>query len=271
MGPTCTLRPTAAAGEARALAREAVARGFDVVVAAGGDGTLNEVINGIGDEPGGFARARCAVLPLGTANCAAREFGMPHAYDAAWQIILRGKSRTIDLPLAEYRHSGRIERRYFAQMAGAGLDARAIELVHPKLKRVSGYLAHVIAGLQAVTERKALITMTGAGKAVCGEQVVVSNGRFYGGPFTLFPQADPADGQLDCCVLRRATWGAVTALAWGLVTGQLHRAAGMTQSQAQTLSLTSPAHVSLELDGELVGTLPATFSVQRGVVQMIVP
>src|SRR5712691_3191908 len=77
LGSDCALKLTTAAGDARRLAAEAVAEGFEIVVAAGGDGTLNEVLNGIGDAPGGFEKARLGVLPLGTVNVFARELALP--------------------------------------------------------------------------------------------------------------------------------------------------------------------------------------------------
>src|SRR5947208_2966613 len=117
----CSLKPTYAAGAGRALAAEAVREGFQQIVAAGGDGTVNEVLNGIGDEPDGFTRACLGVLPLGTVNVFAKELGMPGNLSAAWAILQRGKETLIDLPEAEFKVEGKTERRAFAQMAGAGL------------------------------------------------------------------------------------------------------------------------------------------------------
>src|ERR1051325_4511115 len=129
IGAECALKPTTAAGGGRALAAEAVRGGFESIVAAGGDGTLNEVLNGIGDEPDGFARARLGVLPLGTINVFAREIGMPMDLRGAWSVIRRGRESAIDLPRVEFGGGGQAQQRWFAQLAGAGLDAHAVELV----------------------------------------------------------------------------------------------------------------------------------------------
>src|SRR5437588_3253684 len=110
----CTLKPTYAAGAGRALAAEAVREGFALIVAAGGDGTLNEVLNGIGDEPDGFARACLGVLPLGTVNVFARELGLPTKLELAWAAIRQGRERRIDLPSVEHGPDGARQRRYFA-------------------------------------------------------------------------------------------------------------------------------------------------------------
>jgi diacylglycerol kinase (ATP) len=123
------LKPTQAPGDGRRLAAEAVRDGFDTLVAAGGDGTVNEVLNGIAEAPEGFARARLAVLPLGTVNVFARELGLPLRLLPAWQAFLTGSERRIDVPFAEFTAAdGSRQRRHFVQLAGAGLDARAISV-----------------------------------------------------------------------------------------------------------------------------------------------
>ncbi len=271
IGADCVLRPTSSPGAGRRLATEAVSEGHETIVAAGGDGTLNEVLNGIGDAPDGFARARLAVLPLGTANVFAREIRMPIHLGRAWQVIRNAREIIIDLAEAEFATDGKLQRRLFVQLAGAGVDARAVELVDWSLKKRTGFLAYVAAGLKAVREAKTEICVSTRAGSGTGEQVVIGNGRLYGGPFVLFPQARLEDGVLNCCVIPRASWAAVAACAWGAVTGTLSRRAGMRHFQADAISLTSSARTPLEIDGELVGELPATFSVRRRALRVIVP
>src|SRR6516162_4344033 len=119
----CALKQTTAVGDARKLAAQAVGEGFETIVAAGGDGTVNEVLNGIGDVPDGFERARLGLLPLGTVNVFARELGLPRKLTQAWDTIRIGRDTAVDLPSVQYAHNGGSQRRYFAQLAGAGLDA----------------------------------------------------------------------------------------------------------------------------------------------------
>ena len=153
------MKATTAPGDARRLAAEAVGEGFDLIVAAGGDGTVNEVLNGLGDAPDGFARARLGVLPLGTVNVFARELKIPLRIERAWEVLQRGREMRIDLPRVEFSANGIRQQRYFVQLAGAGLDARAIELVDWAHKKKIGPLAYVIAGLKALRERKPKITV----------------------------------------------------------------------------------------------------------------
>src|SRR5436190_11493079 len=201
-----TLKLTAAPGDARRFAEEAVAEGFEAVVAAGGDGTLNEVLNGIGDAPEGFERTRLGVLPLGTVNVFARELALPTKLELAWQIIRAGRDARIDLPSVEYQSNGTLQRRYFAQLAGAGLDARAIELVKWQVKKAVGPLAYVIAGLHALLGAPSRIEVCADGQKLAAELVLIGNGRLYGGQFKLFPKADLRDGLLEVCVLPRVNW-----------------------------------------------------------------
>jgi len=267
----CSVKRTGAVNDARRLAAEAVREGFDLVVAAGGDGTLNEVLNGIADVPDGFQRARLGLLPLGTVNVFARELGIPLRFDLAWQTIRRAREIRIDLPMIEYTRQGETARRCFAQLAGAGLDARAIALVHWPLKKKIGPLAYVIAGLRALCQRSATITVDAGERRVTGELVLIGNGRLYGGQFKIFPDANAGDGRLDICVFPRVNFLTLARCAPALLwCGRLPR--GVAENfQATALRLTSSARAPLEADGELIGQLPATLSLQRSGLRVIVP
>lgn len=267
----CTLLPTSGPAAARALAAEAVVAGFETIVAAGGDGTINEVLNGIGDAPDGFARASLGVIPLGTANVFARDHGLPRRVRRAWAVVRRGRESQVDVAVGEYLAGGRTVRRCFVQLAGAGVDARAVELVEWPLKQRLKWLAYVLAGFRAVAETHVPITVHSGDQVQHGVEIVIGNGRLYGGPFVLFPRADPRDGLLDVCVLPRAHWGTVLACCWGLATNRLHRVGGARHFQAASFTLTAPARVPLELDGEHVGELPATFSVLPRALRLLVP
>jgi YegS/Rv2252/BmrU family lipid kinase len=267
-----TLKPTYGAGSARELAAAAVREGFDTIVAAGGDGTVNEVLNGLGEIPENFARVRLGVIPIGTVNVFARELGIHADFAAACRVIQQGKETRIDLPEAEYSGGSGLEHRYFAQLAGAGLDSRAIELVNAKHKKAIGPLAYVIAGFKALAERKTRVTALVAPHMQCsGELVLIGNGRFYGGSFELFPKANLRDGLLSVTVFPRVNWGILFRSAWGWLFNRLHAAAGCRTFQASAFSLSGDPSVPLELDGENVGHLPAKFSVSPGALRVIVP
>jgi diacylglycerol kinase (ATP) len=271
IGAQCAFKATAAPGDARRLAAEAVKDGFDLIAAAGGDGTVNEVLNGIGDAPDGFARVRLGILPLGTVNVFARELKIPLRIERAWEVLQNGRELKIDLPRVEFFTDGVLQKRYFCQLAGAGMDARAIELVDWRHKKQVGKLAYVIAGLKALCEKKPQITVRANRQSVTGELVLVGNGRFYGGSFAILPQADLRDGRLGICVLPRVNWTALLRSAPGLLLrGQLPASVAQHLS-TETFELTSETAAAFELDGEWVGKLPVTFFIEREKLRVAVP
>jgi diacylglycerol kinase (ATP) len=267
----CILKATRQAGEGRFLAAEAVKEEFATVVAAGGDGTLNEVLNGIGDVPGGFSRTRLAVLPLGTINVFARELGLPQKISEAWEVIRRGRERLIDLPLATFGPPQKRECRYFAQLAGAGLDSRAIELVDWYLKKKIGPLAYVAAGFKALHGPRAALTVSNGNESATGELILIGNGRFYGGNFLLFPNAALDDGQLDVSAFPQINYEHLLRASWGLFADSLHERCGVKQLRETRLTLASTSDLFLQLDGENVGKLPAEITVQKKALRVIVP
>ena len=271
IGAQCALKATTAPGDARRLAAEAVSEGFDVIVAAGGDGTVNEVLNGLGDAPDGFARARLGVLPLGTVNVFARELNIPLRVETAWEVLQGGRETSIDLPRVEFSAPDGRRQQYFVQLAGAGLDARAIELVDWGHKKRIGPLAYVIAGLKALREQKPRITVRVDGREIRGELVLIGNGRFYGGPLEIFPGADLRDGLLDVCVFPRIQWPTLLRCAPGLLVQRKLPDSVVQRVRATSFELRGDPAAAFELDGEWAGLLPATFSIEPEKLRVIVP
>ncbi len=271
IGGQSALKATTAPGDARRLAAEAVGEGFEVIVAAGGDGTVNEVLNGLGDAPEGFARVRLGILPLGTINVFARELKIPLRIERAWDVLQRGRDLLIDLPRAEFSANGDRRRQYFVQLAGAGMDARAIELVDWGHKKKIGPLAYVIAGLKALREQKPKISVRADGREVAGELVLIGNGRLYGGTFGIFPAADLRDGLLDVCAFPRVNWRMLFRCAPGLLVRRRLPERAVQRMRATTFELTGGPEAAFELDGEWAGWLPATFSIEREKLRIIAP
>jgi YegS/Rv2252/BmrU family lipid kinase len=271
IGSQCALKATAAPGDARRLAAEAVNDGFDLIVAAGGDGTVNETLNGISAAPDGFARARLGVLPLGTVNVFAREMKIPLRVERAWEILQRGREMKIDLPRVEFTMNGVRQKQHFAQLAGAGLDARAIELLNWQHKKKIGPLAYVIAGLKALREKKPKITVRADGQSFTGELILIGNGRFYGGSFEIFPSADLRDGLLHFCVFSQANWLTLIRCVPGFLARRKLPERIVQRFRAASFELNSETAAAFELDGEWIGNLPATFSIERERLRVIVP
>lgn len=270
------LCPTTGPGAARPLAREAVESGFGRVIAAGGDGTAFEVLNGIADVPGGFERTALGVLPLGTANVLAHELGMPMGLESAWAALQTGVSRWVDGAEAEFHDGDRRSLRCrFAVVAGAGLDARAVQQVSWRWKRRVGKLAYVAAALRAWQRYPDRVRMEGrpAGRPFEGRVVVVGNGRLYAGNIPVFE-----GGRLDSGRLRVLTVARVTPrVLWGCATAYLTRrwpasvfGHAAEVDEVRLLGAGSDP-VPLQLDGEFVGWLPATLRVIPASVRLIHP
>jgi YegS/Rv2252/BmrU family lipid kinase len=271
LGPGCALKPTSAPGDAYRLAKTAIHDGFDVIVAAGGDGTINEVLNGIADTPNGLAETRLGVLPLGTANVFARELRLPLNWRRAWQWIADGVEQPVDLVRARFNAGGRTTSRHFVQVAGAGLDARATEIVSWEWKKRVGFLAYVMAGLNALRERQQTIFVETDNGAFSGELVLLGNGRLYGGPFPLFPLAAYQDGLLDVRIFPKAGPRLAVAILFGLFTGRVGHVGGSTNLRVERLTLSATARVPLQLDGEFVGELPADLEIVPCGLRVIAP
>ena len=268
--PNCAWQRTTQAGQARVLAAQAVRGGFQTIIAAGGDGTANEVVNGIGDVPGGFDSTHFGVLPLGTINVFARELGLPRHLAGAIQVLREGKTTAIDLGRADYTDAGSPRQRFFIQLAGAGLDSRAIELVNWELKKKLGPLAYIVAGCKAMRETQPVI-VAHTETPVSGQMVLIGNGRFYGGSFAVFPAASLQDGLLEVRVLPKVTWPRLMAAALGLLTGRLYEFCPALQFSLRSVTLTSASRVTLQLDGESACELPATLSILPKALRVIVP
>jgi diacylglycerol kinase (ATP) len=268
--PQCVVRHTAGQGQARQLAAQAVREGFATVIAAGGDGTANEVVNGIADVPHGLASVRLGIIPMGTVNVFARELGLPRNLAGAARTLAAGRELAVDLGVAEYISDGRSQVRHFLQLAGSGLDARAVKLVSWELKKKAGPLAYVAAGCRALRESQPVISVEGAGP-VSGQLVLLGNGRFYGGSFEVFPKASLRDGLLDICVLPKADVWACLQTLLGMTTGRILRFLRSQHFRASNVTLRSPSRVGLQLDGEYAGELPARFSVLPQALRVIVP
>ncbi len=263
------LKRTSCPGDARRLAAEAVNEGFETIFAAGGDGTLNEVLNGIGDVPDGFERVRLGVLPLGTINVFARELGIPLSPEAAWPVLREAGEIRMDLPCIESGLADEKRRIYFAQLAGAGLDARAIELVDWPLKKKIGPLAYVVAGLKAMRESQADIKVADGAKIISGQLMLIGNGTLYGGSYKIFPGASLNDGLLDVCIFPKVNWSLLLKCGMSLLLRKKLPEGCVMRLRTRSFSL--GGHAAFEVDGELAGRLPAGVHVRPGGLRVLAP
>lgn len=269
--PGVPLKPTFAAGAATQLAREAVEEGFEVVVAAGGDGTVNEVLNGIAAARDGLERACLAVLPLGTMNVFSRELGQSLNIQKVWQRLrTAGVERRVDLPVAEYQTPEGPVRRHYAQMAGAGVDARAVRAVDWEEKKRLRAIAYFNAGLRTLRTQRPPVRVQAGAQSWDVEQVLIGNGRYYGGSLPVFWRAALNDGVFDLVLLQKTGWLDLARYGWQMLWRTKNPTGGLDYAQAREVTLTGVPDEPLELDGELVGTLPAHLTLRPNALRVLV-
>ena len=248
LSPRIVVRMTSAAGDARVMARKALEEGFGTIVAAGGDGTVNEIAGGIAGSD-----VRFGILPVGTMNVFAAELGIPqNNLPAAWRVIENGLLRELDLPMANCTP--------FVQLAGIGLDAEVVRLTTPESKKSLGPVSYLLtlAQVAAVSPPTVVIDPVDSRRRE-GSFVLVGNGRLYGGPFVLFKNARPDDGLLDVLVFKNQSHWDVVRYFQAIAFGSHADLPDVEYFQTKSMNVHSSASVPVELDGELADALPCKF------------
>jgi diacylglycerol kinase (ATP) len=254
------LRSTSTWGEAESLARAASEEGFENVVAAGGDGTINEVVNGIAGTG-----AALGLLPLGTMNVFATELGLP-SNDLArcWQIITDGQARFVDLPSANGKH--------FVQLAGVGFDAQVVKETSLVLKRSFGPLSYVMSAAQIAARQPPRLRIESPNAVTEeGSFVLVGNGRLYGGRFPFFKQAVIDDGLLDVLVFKRLNYIEIIRYMQNVFFSSQITSPEVEYFQTTSLRVTSDSDVPVEVDGELIGQCPVEFDIRGRGLRVFAP
>ncbi|MGF1630589.1 MAG: diacylglycerol/lipid kinase family protein [Kiloniellaceae bacterium] len=264
LGCPMDVRPTTGPGDAAVFAQEADPAAHDLVVAAGGDGTINEVINGLIGRPGvagaGAARALppLAVLPLGTANVLAAELGLDLVPAHIARVIARGPVQPVSLGQASAAAG---EGRVFSLMAGAGFDARVVAGIDLRMKRLLGKGAYLLEGVCQMCRRKPPpLQVTVDGKAYEAASVVVSNARFYGGRYLLVPQARLEDPMLHVCLFRHGDVQHILRYAVALQRGSLLGMEGFKIVTGRDIRIEGDPGAPLQADGDIIAQLPVRIS-----------
>lgn len=255
------LHPTSGPGDGTRLARMAADAHYDVVIAAGGDGTINEVVNGLAGST-----TALGTLPLGTMNVWVRELGLPLQPRAAAAALLRSQVRSIDL--------GRANGRYFLLMAGIGFDAAITAGVRHEEKRRLGAFAYVLRGLElAFRIRGTRARLELDGKRVKGRvlMVVVGNSQLYGGLVKITHRASIDDGLLDVCVIRGNNFGSVLFHLIAIIRRRYSLDPDIKYYRARTIRISAHPQLPVQIDGESIGQTPMTFEVAPKALKALMP
>ena len=234
--PLITSRP----GETAELARELAQEGHSTIVAAGGDGTINDVVNGIAGLD-----VSLGILPIGTMNILACELGLPTTQlEQCWEIIQGGFIRSIDLAMAN--------EQYFVQLAGIGLDALVVRETDLNMRKTIGPISYIFAATQIIGRPAPRLEICfNERETMGGCFVLVGNGRFYGGPLSFFPNAKNDDGLLDVLVFKHQGYLDIIRYLQGVLIGNHADFADIEYRQIHSLRVISDRKVPVEIDGEV--------------------
>jgi len=256
------LRPSAVSitnksGDAEKWSRQAARAGRPYIVAAGGDGTLNEVVNGVARTR---HKPRIGILPLGTGNDFARTLGLPFSIEENTDILRAGKTRAIDIVSVQSDRA-----RYFVNVSAGGFSGIVRNKITPEIKRSWGPLAYIrgaAAALPKLHAYKTRIVIDGREElSTAVYNVVIANGRFVAGGLPVAPEADPSDGLLDVMLIPKRRPAEMALLAAEIILGKHFSSSAVIFRRARKIAVRSRPGMWFNVDGELVGRAPAEFRI----------
>lgn len=251
---------TNAPGHAEQLAAQVDPQKLDVIVAAGGDGTVNEVVNGLSGRD-----VALGVIPLGTANVLADEIGIPRKPAHVAEMLANGPIRPIRV--------GRANGRRFVMMVGAGFDANVVDGVSLALKKKVGPLAYVWQTMKLAfgSAPPPPLDLVVDGTARRTASVVICNGRHYGGRFIAAPEASLHDDAFHVVQLKNSGWLSVARYGAALLGGFLPKLSDVEITPARTVDVRGGTGAPVQADGDIITRLPMTVSVDPVPVRLVHP
>ena len=253
------LLPTRARGDATVLARGLVESECQLVVACGGDGTINEIVCGLAGS-----HLPLMIFPAGTANVLANEMGLPNSLSRCAQLLRTGVMRRISL--------GRAGSRHFALMAGIGVDAAVVGTVDPALKEKIGQGAFWLAGFQQLVRYHFLpFELRVDGHSHSCTFAIISKAKWYASRFQLTPRASLFSDTFEICLFHSTNrWRYLAYLLFASF-GKHDCLRDVTILQGKEIKAVGPGQIKVQFDGELIGNLPQEFQIQEDALTLIVP
>jgi YegS/Rv2252/BmrU family lipid kinase len=265
-------RLTDARGHATTLAREGVEKGYEMMVAVGGDGTVNEVVNGLMSPEGEAAEAVLGVVITGRGSDLARTIGIPSDYSEACARLAGERTTTVDLGLVEFHEEGEPRQRYFVNVGGGGFDGEVAERANRAPDFMGGtipYLSSVVTTLITYQNKDVeLILDEEEPMQMVAYSVVVANCQYFGGGMRVAPDADPHDGLFDVIVA-----GDMDKMDFLMTVPKMYEGTHLTHPQvdayrARRVEVRSQQRLVLQVDGEVCGEGPLTFQIVPSALQI---
>lgn len=250
-------------GDAEDYARKASGNGASFIIAAGGDGTFNEVMNGLVNTA-----TKMAILPMGTTNVLAKELSVPEDVGGAIYRALNGDVHAVSLGKISVTHHSSLITRHFSLMAGIGFDGEAVQSVNETLKRYSGKGAYILSGLKTLLrycpeELRFIIN----GKTYSGYSAIIGKASKYGGYFKITPDAALHDPHLYLYIMHGGKRRDILRYFYGLLMGSHLKLKDVTYRRADSIRVEGTAHI--QVDGDYLGTTPAMITVVPGALRLI--
>ncbi len=268
-GAVVELKPTMARGDAERFAREIDAASYDAVVAAGGDGTINEVANGLlAAIAAGRRVPPLGIVPLGTANVLARELEILGSVDRIVATLLRGRV----VPIRLGRADSAAGTRHFIMMAGVGFDAHVVAHVSLRLKRLVGKAAYAVASLRRWLGYRGDLYRVVIDDVPCqAASLIVARGRFYAGSFVIAPPSRLVQPALHACLFERAGRYHVIRYGQAMLRNRLSEADAYRVLKAERIEVQGHDGEPVQGDGDIIARLPASFTLESAALDFLMP
>jgi len=263
---------TEAPGHAIELAKSAVAKGYTLIVSVGGDGTINEIVNGL-YATGGIKNIELGIIGTGTGSDYIRTIGVSKHYQESCHHLLNPIKKSVDLGMVELINGGQSNKRIFANFAGLGFDAEVVKSTSRKFKSLGGkpaYLMGLLSTFATYKNEKIYLNIDGLKeeRKIC--TIVMSNGKYGGGSMLIAPEADPCDGLFDVLII-----GDISKPDLIRSLPRIYRGTHLTHpkvilKRAKEVEIYTDGKMSIQTDGELIGEAPARFTVLPSVLNILV-
>ena len=249
-------------GDAEIFAKESVKKSPAFIIAAGGDGTFNEVANGIAGS-----KVPMAILPFGTANVLSKELAIPEDVHGALEVAVTKSPRTVSLGSITGLHPS-LPPRYFILMAGIGYDGETVFGMNKTLKKFSGKGAYIYSGMRRLIEfHPSELTFHIDGTIYSGYSAIIGKASKYGGNFTVTPDARLADPAFYVCLFTGPTGLDTLRYIFGISANRHLAFRDVKYLRAETIEISGRAHV--QIDGDYWGTTPARIEISKNIIRLI--
>jgi len=245
--------------QTEAAARRSVSEGCDLVIGAGGDGTINLLANGLAQSD-----TALAAIPAGTANVFMRQYGIPDDLDRACAAIAGGSPIRVDL--------GTVKERYFVCTSGVGFDAHVLKQTDPRIKKISGYAAYLFGAIRSFIHypfHRVVLEIDGEKKQYRGYTAIINNAKYYGGNFIFAPDANVTDGLLDILLFTRRDIGTVLRYLSSVTMGTISSANDVIVKKAHEVRVLTHGKHPIHIDGENIDRTPAHYRVAQKALTVI--